>query len=98
MELLKHLSDKFTIWLLRSTSGFGRQLTKDGQDEQRAWREQRLRNLKGLTLTSQQRQNRAPAEPARGGSDEHRPAESSKPQTRGSNGEALRRDLEAALE
>ena len=55
MEWLKDFSDKLIIWLLRSTSGFGKELTADGKKEQELWREQRLRNLEGLALSSKQR-------------------------------------------
>ena len=55
MEWIKDLSDKLMIWLLRSTSGFGKELTADGKQEQRRWREQRLRNLQGLAQRSKQR-------------------------------------------
>jgi hypothetical protein len=55
MEWLKDLSDKLVIWLLRSSSGFGKELTVDGKREQARWREQRLRNLRGLRLRSQER-------------------------------------------
>jgi hypothetical protein len=55
MEWIKILSDEFVIWLLRKTSGFGKELTRAGQAEQLMWREQRLRNLKGLTMRSRQR-------------------------------------------
>jgi hypothetical protein len=55
MEWIKDLSDKLMIWLLRSTSGFGQELTVDGKKEQRRWREQRLRNLQGLAQRSKQR-------------------------------------------
>ena len=55
MEWLKDLSDKLVIWLLRSTSGFGKELTADGKREQVRWREQRLHNLRGLRLRSQER-------------------------------------------
>jgi len=48
MEWLKELSDKLIIWLLHSTSGFGKELTEDGRREQALWRAQRLRNLEGL--------------------------------------------------
>ena len=53
-EELKALSDSLLLWFLRSTSRFGRELTKDGVEEQRMWREQRLRNLRGLALRSQE--------------------------------------------
>jgi len=55
MEWLKALSDKLIIWLLRSTSGFGKELTADGRREQALWRDQRLRNLQGLAQRSRQR-------------------------------------------
>ena len=55
MEWIKDVSDKLMIWLLRSTSGFGKELTADGKKEQRLWREQRLRNLQGLSQRSKQR-------------------------------------------
>ena len=55
MEWIKHLSDKLLIWFLRRTSGFGKELTRDGRTEQGHWREQRLRNLKGLAIRSHQR-------------------------------------------
>jgi hypothetical protein len=50
MEWIKDLSDKFIIWLLRVTSGFGKELTQDGVKEQVLWREQRLKNLHALSL------------------------------------------------
>ena len=55
MEWLKDLSDRLVIWLLRSSSGFGKELTADGKVEQQQWREQRLRNLQGLRLRSRRR-------------------------------------------
>jgi len=55
MEWIKDLSDQLIIWFLRATSGFGKELTKDGKIEQAMWREQRLRNLQGLTLRSRER-------------------------------------------
>jgi len=55
MEWLKELSDKLIIWLLRTTSGFGNELTGDGRKEQRHWRDQRLRNLHGLALRSREK-------------------------------------------
>jgi len=62
MEWLKDLSDKLVIWLLRSSSGFGKELTADGKVEQQQWGEQRLRNLQGLRLRSRQRTD-DPAKP-----------------------------------
>lgn len=55
MEWLKDLSDRLIIWFLRASSGFGKELTIDGKREQESWREQRLRNLRGLALRSQER-------------------------------------------
>ena len=55
MEWIKELSDRLMIWLLRSTSGFSKELTADGKKEQALWREQRLRNLQGLAQRSKQR-------------------------------------------
>ncbi len=55
MEWIKDLSDKLIIWLLRVTSGFGKELTEDGVKEQALWREQRVKNLQSLSLRSRQR-------------------------------------------
>jgi len=55
MEWIKDLSDRLLVWLLHTTAGFGGELTRDGKAEQALWREQRLRNLQGLTLRSRQR-------------------------------------------
>lgn len=55
MEWLKDLSDKLVLWFLRITAGFGKELTIDGRREQQRWREQRLRNLQGLSQRSKQR-------------------------------------------
>jgi hypothetical protein len=55
MEWLKDLSDKLILWFLRTTAGFGKELTTDGRREQQRWREQRLRNLQGLGQRSKQR-------------------------------------------
>jgi len=55
MEWLKDLSDRLIIWCLRVSSGFGKELTLDGKREQELWREQRLRNLRGLALRSRER-------------------------------------------
>ena len=52
MEWIKYLSDKLVIWLLRASSRFGKELTRDGKREQELWREQRLQNLRGLALLS----------------------------------------------
>jgi hypothetical protein len=58
MEWIKYLSDKLVIWLLRVSSRFGKELTADGKREQELWREQRLRNLRGLALRSRRRLER----------------------------------------
>jgi len=58
MEWIKYLSDKLVIWLLRASSRFGKELTADGKREQELWREQRLRNLRGLALRSRRRSER----------------------------------------
>src|SRR6516225_3295480 len=55
MEWIKDLSDRLIIWFLRVSSGFGKELTVDGKREQELWREQRLRNLRGLALRSHER-------------------------------------------
>jgi hypothetical protein len=54
-EWIRDFSDKMILWFLAATSGFGKELTDDGRVEQRLWREQRLRNLKGLAIRSRQR-------------------------------------------
>jgi hypothetical protein len=58
MEWIKDLSDKVVIWFLRKTSSFGKELTSAGRAEQLLWREQRLRNLKGLAMRYQQRHSK----------------------------------------
>jgi hypothetical protein len=55
LEQLKAISDALLLRLLRSTSGFGRELTKDGEAEQQMHREQRLRNLRGLALIEKEK-------------------------------------------
>jgi len=55
MEWIKDLSDRLLLWFLRVTSRFGSELTQDGKSEQAQWREQRLRNLQGLSHRSRQR-------------------------------------------
>ncbi len=58
MERIKAFSDTILAFLLRSTSWFGRELTQEGRAEQDMWREQRLRNIRGLGLISRRRQMR----------------------------------------
>ena len=55
LEEIKELSDRLLLRLLLLTSRFESELTEDGRMEQKLWREQRLRNLRGLTLRSRQR-------------------------------------------
>lgn len=55
VEEVKALSDALLLLLLRATSQFGSELTQDGLAEQEMWRQQRLRDLKGLGLRSRQR-------------------------------------------
>ena len=55
LERLKALSDALLLRLLRSTSGFESELTKDGAAEQKLHREQRLRNLRGLALREKEK-------------------------------------------
>jgi len=55
MDWIKTLSDKLILWFLHASSGFGKELTREGRMEQAMWREQRLRNLKGLAIRSRQR-------------------------------------------
>ncbi|MGH7830946.1 MAG: hypothetical protein ACREP8_12285 [Candidatus Binatia bacterium] len=60
LEQAKAASDAVLIWCLRATSQFGNELTEEGKAEQKLWREQRLRNLQGLTLRSRQRWGEKP--------------------------------------
>jgi hypothetical protein len=65
LEELKAFSGAVAILCLRLTSQFESELTRDGRMEQRLWREQRLRNLRGLALRSEQKrtaQAKTPAE------------------------------------
>jgi hypothetical protein len=55
LEKMKELSDRLLLLFLFLTSRFESELTDDGRREQRLWREQRLRNLRGLALRSRQR-------------------------------------------
>jgi hypothetical protein len=55
MEWIKQLSDKLILWFLAVTSRFEKELTDAGRFEQRRWREQRLRDLKGLAIRSRPR-------------------------------------------
>ncbi len=53
-EKIKTLSDYVIVKLLRDTSRFGSELTEEGRAEQKLWREQRLRNLRGLALRAKE--------------------------------------------
>lgn len=55
VEHVKAVSDAVVVFLLRSTSQFGSELTEEGKAEQKLWREQRLRNLRGLALRSKKK-------------------------------------------
>lgn len=56
LEEVKAFSDFLLLWVLRATSQFGSELTRDGSAEQAMWRERRLRDLDGMALRSKQRQ------------------------------------------
>ncbi|MBI2998603.1 MAG: hypothetical protein HYY46_09145 [Deltaproteobacteria bacterium] len=56
LEEIKAFSDFLLLWVLRVTSQFGSELTRDGLSEQRMWRKLRLRDLGGLALRSKQKQ------------------------------------------
>lgn len=58
LEEVKALSDLLLLLLLDLTSQFGSELTRDGLAEQKMWREQRLRDLRGLALRSKQKQQK----------------------------------------
>ncbi len=57
MEHAKAASDVAVLFILRGTSEFGRELNDEGKAEQVMWREQRLRNLRGLAAKSLRRGN-----------------------------------------
>lgn len=63
MEWFKYLSDKLILGLLHVTSGFGKELTAEGRREQEQCREQRLRNLKGLSIRWGQRSSAGKRQP-----------------------------------
>jgi hypothetical protein len=54
IERIKTFSDVVVLGLLRVTSRFGSELTEEGRAEQKLWREQRLRNLRGLALRARE--------------------------------------------
>ena len=53
-EAIKSFSDYLIVNLLRATSRFGSELTEEGRSEQKIWRAQRLRNLRGLGLRAKE--------------------------------------------
>ena len=53
-EKIKTLSDYLIVKLLRDTSRFGSELTEEGVAEQKLWRGQRVRNLRGLALRARE--------------------------------------------
>lgn len=57
-ESIKSVSDAMVLLLLRSTSQFESELTREGREEQRLWRDRRTRNLKGLALRARRRARR----------------------------------------
>lgn len=59
-EEMKEVTDIIVAFFLRFTSQFASELTKDGLAEQEHWREQRLRNLRGLALRSREKRVQKP--------------------------------------
>ena len=58
-ERIKEYSDHLVLLLIRGTSRFESELTDEGRQEQRMWRDRRMRNLKGLALRARRRQREA---------------------------------------
>lgn len=58
-ERVKECSDYLVLLLIRGTSRFESELTDEGRQEQRMWRDRRMRNLKGLALRAKRRQRGA---------------------------------------
>lgn len=58
-EQAKACSDMLVLLLIRGTSRFESELTDEGRQEQRMWRDRRMRSLKGLALRAKRRQQRA---------------------------------------
>ena len=58
-ELIKACSDFLVLLLIRGTSRFESELTDEGRQEQRMWRDRRVRSLKGLALRARRRQQKA---------------------------------------
>ena len=55
-ELIKACSDFLVLRLICGTSRFESELTEEGRQEQRMWRDRRMRSLKGLALRARRRQ------------------------------------------
>ena len=58
-EPIKACSDFLILLLIRGTSRFESELTEEGRQEQRMWRDRRMRNLRGLALRAKRRQQTA---------------------------------------
>ena len=58
-EPIKACSDFLILLLIRGTSRFESELTEEGRQEQRMWRDRRMRNLRGLALRAKRRQQKA---------------------------------------
>ena len=58
-EQIKTCSDFLVLSLIRGTSRFESELTEEGRQEQRMWRDRRMRNLKGLALRARRRQQQS---------------------------------------
>ena len=54
-EEVKAATERVLLYLLRSTSQFESELTNEGREEQRMWRDRRRRDLRGLVLRSLRR-------------------------------------------
>lgn len=59
-ERIKACSDFLVLRLIRATSRFDSELTEEGRQEQRMWRDRRMRDLKGLALRARRRQQQTP--------------------------------------
>ena len=55
-EQVKACSDFLVLLLIRGTSRFESELTEEGRQEQRMWRDRRMRNIKGLAIRARRRQ------------------------------------------
>ncbi len=58
-ERIKACSDFLVLLLIRGTSRFESELTDEGRQEQRMWRDRRMRSLKGLALRARRRQQKS---------------------------------------